>query len=327
MANPLVPVLDASVISMSSLEIAELTKVRHDNVKRTIETLAERGTIKLPQIEEVSTGQRGPKAAVYVFGHTSKRDSFVVVAQLSPEFTGALVDRWQELEEAARLPAPAPSMALPAASPHPEELSAALRPFLAARTQTTMPEMLAALFPGGDPPNPAGALGKAVGRALGIHFPEWQRRRAQTPDGGRPWIYQRRAGMAALPGPAASGIDDRIFTDIDHYTEAVKLALQFIRDCENAAKRGGAVPDLDELGGRIADGLCAYALAHRKYLVSFHGEMKFEPLPTNGHGLARMLRKHLGESVLDGVVREGVALLDRERAADLLGVLAERLRR
>ncbi|HHE3016903.1 TPA: phage antirepressor KilAC domain-containing protein, partial [Escherichia coli] len=30
-----------------------------------------------------------------------KRDSIVVVAQLSPEFTARLVDRWRELEEAA----------------------------------------------------------------------------------------------------------------------------------------------------------------------------------------------------------------------------------
>lgn len=33
-----------------------------------------------------------------------KRDSFVVVAQLSPEFTAALVDRWQELERQAAQP-------------------------------------------------------------------------------------------------------------------------------------------------------------------------------------------------------------------------------
>ena len=34
----------------------------------------------------------------------SKRDSFVVVAQLCPEFTAALVDRWQELEAQAAKP-------------------------------------------------------------------------------------------------------------------------------------------------------------------------------------------------------------------------------
>ena len=33
-----------------------------------------------------------------------KRDSFVVVAQLSPEFTARLVDRWQELEAQAAAP-------------------------------------------------------------------------------------------------------------------------------------------------------------------------------------------------------------------------------
>ncbi|MFZ3192080.1 MAG: hypothetical protein WA154_02600, partial [Moraxellaceae bacterium] len=36
----------------------------------------------------------------------NKRDSLVVVARLSPEFTAAVVDRWQELE-AAQLKAPA----------------------------------------------------------------------------------------------------------------------------------------------------------------------------------------------------------------------------
>ncbi|MBJ8388634.1 phage antirepressor KilAC domain-containing protein, partial [Citrobacter cronae] len=35
--------------------------------------------------------------SVYLIG---KRDSYIVVAQLSPEFTARLVDRWQELEQA-----------------------------------------------------------------------------------------------------------------------------------------------------------------------------------------------------------------------------------
>ncbi len=39
------------------------------------------------------------EAAAYVFaGERGKRDSIVVVAQLSPEFTARLVDCWQELE-------------------------------------------------------------------------------------------------------------------------------------------------------------------------------------------------------------------------------------
>jgi phage regulator Rha-like protein len=88
--------------TMSSREIAELVESRHDNVKRTIETLAERGVITLPQSEEVSNPGHGPRLiTVY---HLGKRDSYVVVAQLSPEFTGRLVDRWQQLEAQVRNP-------------------------------------------------------------------------------------------------------------------------------------------------------------------------------------------------------------------------------
>lgn len=90
--------------TMSSREIAELVEKRHDNVKRTIETLVERGVIASPQIEEKPT--TGRPAAEYVFsGERGKRDSIIVVAQLCPEFTARLVDRWQELE--ARIAQPA----------------------------------------------------------------------------------------------------------------------------------------------------------------------------------------------------------------------------
>ena len=41
--------------SMTSLEIAELVEKRHDNVKRTIETLIMHGVITSPQIEEKPT--------------------------------------------------------------------------------------------------------------------------------------------------------------------------------------------------------------------------------------------------------------------------------
>lgn len=82
---------------MSSQEIADLVGKRHDNVKRTIESLATSRVIELPQIEEIPTATK--PVSVYVFsGAKGKRDSLVVVAQLSPEFTGALVDRWQKLE-------------------------------------------------------------------------------------------------------------------------------------------------------------------------------------------------------------------------------------
>jgi phage regulator Rha-like protein len=90
--------ITSTALTMSSQEIADLVGKRHDNVKRTIETLAKGGSIQLPQIEEVKN-HLGQMVEQYVFaGEKGKRDSFVVVAQLSPEFTGALVDRWQALE-------------------------------------------------------------------------------------------------------------------------------------------------------------------------------------------------------------------------------------
>lgn len=96
-------IVTRNAVTMSSLEMAELTGKRHDNVKRTIESLVQRGVIQSPQIEEIPTATK--PAAVFVFsGAQGKRDSIVVVAQLSPEFTAALVDRWQELEAQAAKP-------------------------------------------------------------------------------------------------------------------------------------------------------------------------------------------------------------------------------
>lgn len=86
--------------TITSREIAELVEARHDSVKRTIERLAERGVVAFPPTVEKPTD--GRPVLEYVFaGELGKRDSIVVVAQLSPEFTARLVDRWQELEAAA----------------------------------------------------------------------------------------------------------------------------------------------------------------------------------------------------------------------------------
>ena len=90
--------------TMTSIEIAELVGKRHDNVKRTIEVLTKGGVIQFPQIEEIENKQSvGPRrfSKAYIFeGEQGKRDSIIVVAQLSPEFTARLVDRWRELENA-----------------------------------------------------------------------------------------------------------------------------------------------------------------------------------------------------------------------------------
>lgn len=85
---------NSSVLTMSSREIADLVESRHDSVKRTIERLQDKGLIQLTPMVEVKN-HLGQAVAEY---QLIKRDSYVVVAQLSPEFTARLVDRWQELE-------------------------------------------------------------------------------------------------------------------------------------------------------------------------------------------------------------------------------------
>ena len=84
---------NASALTMGSLEIAELLESRHDSVKRTIVRLQVKGLIQLTPLVEVKN-HLGQIVTEY---QLVKRDTYVVVAQLSPEFTARLVDRWQEL--------------------------------------------------------------------------------------------------------------------------------------------------------------------------------------------------------------------------------------
>lgn len=109
--NQLSQTINTDQLTMSSREIAELVESRHDNVKRTMESLSNKGLIAFTQSEEKGTG--GRPAIVY---HVGKRDSYVVVAQLSPEFTARLVDRWQELEQQAANAFQLPDFTNPAAA-------------------------------------------------------------------------------------------------------------------------------------------------------------------------------------------------------------------
>ena len=87
---------------MTSLDIEIVTGKRHDAVKRTIKTLAKKGLIALPQSVVMlnKVNNRDYETETFVFqGDKAKRDSLVVVAQLSPEFTADIVDRWIFLEK------------------------------------------------------------------------------------------------------------------------------------------------------------------------------------------------------------------------------------
>lgn len=89
------------VKTMSSLEISELVESNHADVRRSIERLAEKGVISLPPLAEVSNSGAGPKT-IKVY-NLDKRSSLIVVAQLCPEFTARIVDRWQALEQQAAM--------------------------------------------------------------------------------------------------------------------------------------------------------------------------------------------------------------------------------
>ena len=84
--------------TMSSREIAELTGKRHDNVMAVCRSL--RAAAVCPEIQETpyTNEQNGQ---TYLECRLTKRDSLVLIARLSPEFTARVVDRWQELEAGA----------------------------------------------------------------------------------------------------------------------------------------------------------------------------------------------------------------------------------
>lgn len=92
------PRLTFPALLMSSRDIADLTGKRHDNVMTVCRGLRDSGVC--PEIQETpwTNPQNGQ---TYVECLLSKRDSLVLIARLSPEFTAKVVDRWQELEAKA----------------------------------------------------------------------------------------------------------------------------------------------------------------------------------------------------------------------------------
>lgn len=93
----------AQQITMSSREIAQLVDSRHSNVCVTIERLMNSGVIGGYAAMQYTHPQN---QQTYHYYEVNKRDSYVIVAQLCPEFTARLVDRWQELENGAGMVVP-----------------------------------------------------------------------------------------------------------------------------------------------------------------------------------------------------------------------------
>jgi phage regulator Rha-like protein len=87
-------IIQSNIKTMSSREISELTGSRHDAVRKSARRLEADQILTSPLAESVFF-IRGNGHQEF---HFSKRDSLVLVARLSPEFTAAIIDRWQELE-------------------------------------------------------------------------------------------------------------------------------------------------------------------------------------------------------------------------------------
>ena len=86
---------------MSSREMATLCDKQHDNTLRLIRSLIESGLLKNTTPLQYTHEQNGQQ---YIHFLSDQRDSLVIVARLSPEFTAAVIDRWQELEAQASAP-------------------------------------------------------------------------------------------------------------------------------------------------------------------------------------------------------------------------------
>lgn len=80
--------------TMSTREIAELTKKSHDNVMRDVRRLVAEGVLKSEETPYIhpQNGQSYPEFLL------SQRDSLVLVSGYSAQLRARIIDRWQELE-------------------------------------------------------------------------------------------------------------------------------------------------------------------------------------------------------------------------------------
>lgn len=83
-------------LTMSTREIAKLLDKQHSHIKVSAERLSEKGTIALRGSKFEHNGN------IYEEYLLEKRDCLILVAQNCPEFTAAIVDRWQLLEDAQK---------------------------------------------------------------------------------------------------------------------------------------------------------------------------------------------------------------------------------
>lgn len=89
-------------MTMGTREIADLLGKQHHHIKASADYLVSKkainGGVALAETPYVNEQNK----QTYTEYRLNKRDSLILVAQNCPEFTAAIVDRWQELEEQAK---------------------------------------------------------------------------------------------------------------------------------------------------------------------------------------------------------------------------------
>ncbi|EGQ6515687.1 hypothetical protein I5P13_002467 [Escherichia coli] len=88
-------------LTMSTLQIAQMMNRvdRHRDIKRTVDRLVASGVIvHAPTAREQLDDKFGRSREIEVY-LLDERSSYIVVAQISPEFTAFIVDEWKRLKE------------------------------------------------------------------------------------------------------------------------------------------------------------------------------------------------------------------------------------
>lgn len=94
--------ITSNQLTMSTREIAAMLGKNNSDIGRSARRLESKGLLTQP-LAELKFDHNGNTYTEY---RLNKRDSILLVAQNSPEFTAVLVDRWQELELRVQPPAP-----------------------------------------------------------------------------------------------------------------------------------------------------------------------------------------------------------------------------
>lgn len=100
----------SGVLTMTSLQIAEVTGKQHGHVIRDLKDLEEKGVLGLSNFGETSKDSQNKARIIY---RLPKRETLILTSGYSAVQRAAIIDRWLELEEQQKPTQPLPP-ALPA---------------------------------------------------------------------------------------------------------------------------------------------------------------------------------------------------------------------